>query len=98
LASRLSPLDFFITDRLRLGGYARYGDNLLIAHDDRQRLKAGVPAIEDFLAGELRLRLHPSKRCSKRGSPVRRSPRPTGAASPGGASPSAAASNPHAAA
>jgi hypothetical protein len=56
----LDPLDHFVADRLGLGGYVRYVDDLLVFGNDKGRLAEARDRIADFLAG-LRLRLHPAK-------------------------------------
>ena len=58
----LNDLDHFVTSRLRLGGYLRYCDDFLLAHDDPLRLRAGLRAVVHRLAEE-RLRLHEDKLC-----------------------------------
>lgn len=54
----LDPLDHFVKDRLRLRGYLRDMDDLLLFHDDRAALVAIAREVERFCHG-LRLRLHP---------------------------------------
>jgi retron-type reverse transcriptase len=56
----LDPLDHFLKDRLRVGGYVRYVDDFLIFGDDPRQLGGVRNAVAGFLAG-LRLRLHPTK-------------------------------------
>jgi retron-type reverse transcriptase len=56
----LDPLDHFVRDRLGVGGYLRYVDDMLVFDDDTRRLADTRNRIEDF-AGTLRLRLHPDK-------------------------------------
>ena len=56
----LTPLDHFITSRLRLGGYVRYCDDFLVFHDDRATLRQAAAAVQGFLAG-LRLKVHAGK-------------------------------------
>ena len=56
----LDPLDHFIKERLRIAGYVRYADDLLLFADDKRRLADARKEIKQFLAG-LRLRLHPGK-------------------------------------
>lgn len=56
----LDPLDHFIKERLRIGRYLRYVDDLVILGDDRPGLHEARRAIEVFLQG-LRLRLTPRK-------------------------------------
>src|SRR5262249_3597627 len=56
----LDPLDHFVQDRLRLGGYVRYVDDLAVFADDPGRLAEARLRIREFLPG-LRLRLPPAK-------------------------------------
>ena len=56
----LTPLDHFVTTRLRLGGYVRYCDDFIISHDDPRALRAASEAVREFLMG-LRLQLHEGK-------------------------------------
>lgn len=58
LANRyLDRVDHLAKDRLRLRGYLRYMDDLLLFHDDRTVLTAHARTIEEACHG-LRLRLH----------------------------------------
>ncbi len=54
----LDPIDHLVKDRLRLRGYLRYMDDMLLFHDDRAALAALARAVEEACWG-LRLRLHP---------------------------------------
>jgi len=56
----LSPLDHFVKEILRLD-YARYVDDFVVFANDKRTLTAARQAIENFLAENLRLRLHPRK-------------------------------------
>lgn len=56
----LDRLDHYVKETLRVGGYVRYVDDLLLFDDDKRRLHEWRTAIEDFLV-PLRLRLHPRK-------------------------------------
>ncbi len=56
----LSPLDHFVTERLGLGRYVRYVDDILVFHERKEALRDARDSIGSFLAG-LRLRLHPRK-------------------------------------
>ena len=56
----LDPLDHFIKERLRIQGYLRYADDLLLFADDKRLLADARKRVRRFLA-ELRLRLHPQK-------------------------------------
>lgn len=53
----LTPLDHFVTSKLRIGGYVRYCDDFVMFHDERERLKAALDEVKTFLAG-FRLRMH----------------------------------------
>ena len=54
----LDPVDHLVKDRLRLRGYLRYMDDMLLFHDDRTTLVDLARRVEDACHG-LRLRLHP---------------------------------------
>ncbi|MFO0645650.1 MAG: RNA-directed DNA polymerase [Polyangiales bacterium] len=54
----LDPVDHLVKDRLRLRGYLRYMDDMLLFHDDRDALVDVARRVEAACA-ELRLRLHP---------------------------------------
>lgn len=56
----LDALDHFVTDRLRVAGYARYVDDFLVFGAGKRELHAVRERIAAFLVG-LRLRLHPDK-------------------------------------
>jgi len=56
----LSGMDHFISSGLGLGGYARYCDDFILLHDDRQVLTNAVMHVRYYLAG-LRLRVHENK-------------------------------------
>ena len=56
----LDPLDHFIEERLREGGYVRYVDDFLVFADDKRQL-AELRRQGDAFLGGLRLRLHPNK-------------------------------------
>jgi retron-type reverse transcriptase len=56
----LDPLDHFLTDRLRVGGYVRYVDDFVIFAGAKRELAAVRDRAAEFLGG-LRLRLHPDK-------------------------------------
>jgi hypothetical protein len=57
----LHPLDVFIQQDLGINSYGRYVDDLYIVDGSKERLKACIPQIRDFLQRELQLRLHPRK-------------------------------------
>ncbi len=56
----LDPLDHFVKDRLRIKGYVRYVDDLLVFSDDKRHLADVRSQMIDFLR-TLRLKLHPRK-------------------------------------
>jgi len=56
----LDPLDHFIKEQLRIRGYLRYADDMLLFSDDKGQLGTGRDELRDFLAG-FRLKLHPRK-------------------------------------
>lgn len=53
----LTGLDHFITSRLGVGAYVRYGDDFVLLSRHRPDLAEAVDGVRDFAAG-LRLRLH----------------------------------------
>lgn len=57
----LNPLDHFIKHHLRIRGYVRYMDDLLILGPDPSTLNTWKSAISSFLEHQLDLRLHPTK-------------------------------------
>ena len=56
----LDPLDHFVKEELRIGGYVRYVDDFVLFSDDKAELHFARESIKRFLGG-LRLRLHPRK-------------------------------------
>ena len=56
----LDPLDHFVKEVLRVPGYVRYCDDLVLFGDSRGQMWEYGDAISQYLAG-LRLRLHPRK-------------------------------------
>lgn len=56
----LDQIDHFVKEDLRVPGYVRYADDLLLFGDDKAVLHAWRSAVTEKLAG-LRLRLHPDK-------------------------------------
>lgn len=56
----LDGFDHFVTHVLGCRWYARYVDDMVIVHDDREHLKRAVPAMRGYLSA-LALRLHPRK-------------------------------------
>lgn len=57
----LNPLDQFIKHSLKIRGYLRYVDDLIILGASRQTLIAQQRAIDDFLHKHLHLQLNPNK-------------------------------------
>lgn len=57
----LNELDHFVKETLRVKWYARYMDDFLIIHPDRNYLKEMRNAIKMFLEYELKLKFHPKK-------------------------------------
>lgn len=57
----LNELDHFVKETLHVRWYARYMDDFLIIHPDRQYLKQMRDAIKMFLEYELKLSFHPKK-------------------------------------
>lgn len=57
----LNPLDQFIKHRLKVKGYVRYMDDLLLLGDTPQQLSRYRHTIRDFMKDELKLTLHPQK-------------------------------------
>lgn len=57
----LNELDHFVKEILRVKWYARYMDDFLIIHPDRNYLKEMRDAIKMFLGYELKLKFHPKK-------------------------------------
>lgn len=53
----LSPLDHFIKERLRVPGYLRYMDDMLLFADSKESLREAETAVEERLRGRLRLEL-----------------------------------------
>ena len=56
----LNPIDHYLRETLRIPGYVRYADDLLLFGDTREQLWAAAAALRQRLA-EFRLRLHPRK-------------------------------------
>ena len=56
----LDPLDHLIKDRLRVRGYIRYMDDLLLLANTREELVAHQQAVSDYLESRLALSLKPS--------------------------------------
>ena len=57
----LNKLDHFVKETLRIRWYARYMDDFLIIHPDKEYLKRIRDLIDAFLNRELKLKLHPKK-------------------------------------
>jgi retron-type reverse transcriptase len=56
----LNPLDHYVAESLRVGGYVRYCDDFLIFADDKATLHQAKAKVQTLLEG-LRLSLHPHK-------------------------------------
>jgi len=66
----LSGLDHFIKRQLRIEGYVRYMDDLVLWHDDKQALKNARDAVREFVQDKLLCDLKPPLlNCSQRGLP-----------------------------
>jgi len=57
----LNELDHFAKETLHLRWYARYMDDFLVVHPDKNYLMQVKEQIREFLSDHLRLRLHPKK-------------------------------------
>jgi hypothetical protein len=57
----LNPLDHFVKHTLRVKGYIRYMDDLLLFGPDVSALRTWRDAVSELLVRELRLTLHPAK-------------------------------------
>jgi len=57
----LHGLDEFILSLLPDGFYGRYVDDLVMLHNDKQRLMAIKTQIENYVTGQLKLKIHPNK-------------------------------------
>ncbi|MGH7196110.1 MAG: reverse transcriptase domain-containing protein [Candidatus Saccharimonadales bacterium] len=57
----MSRLDHFIKHDLKIKYYARYVDDFVLVHQDKDYLRSLISVIRDFLASELGLTLHPNK-------------------------------------
>jgi hypothetical protein len=57
----LNPLDQFIKHQLKIRGYLRYVDDLIILGDDPRKLLEQMRRINEFLGERLQLQLHPDK-------------------------------------
>lgn len=57
----LNPLDHFVKERMGAPVYLRYCDDFILAHNNKEWLKAQIPVLTDFLMKELHLTLHPQK-------------------------------------
>ncbi len=53
----LGELDHFVKERLRIKGYLRYMDDMLLFADDKPSLHRALAELKDFLDSRLRLRL-----------------------------------------
>ncbi len=59
----MNEFDQFMKQELKVEHYARYTDDFVVLHHDRDALERLLPQIERFLSNCLRLRLHPKKVC-----------------------------------
>ncbi len=57
----MTPFDQFMKHEVKARQYIRYADDFVIMSEDRGWLLDLIPKIRDFLAGELKLKLHPNK-------------------------------------
>lgn len=57
----LNHFDYFVKETLRVRRYVRYMDDFVLFSTGKEALKAWLPAVEDFLGSELRLRLKPEE-------------------------------------
>jgi len=57
----LNPLDQFVKHQLKIRGYLRYVDDMIILGDCPRTLLAQMHRIDQFLQDRLQLRLHPDK-------------------------------------
>ena len=57
----LNELDYFVKHNLKSKYYIRYVDDFVILHSSKEQLKTWTQEINDFLRGELKLKLHPEK-------------------------------------
>jgi len=57
----LNELDHFVKEKLRIKWYARYMDDFLIIHPNKEYLKKTRDNIQQFLNNHLKLHLHPEK-------------------------------------
>ncbi|MEO2217759.1 RNA-directed DNA polymerase [Chromobacterium vaccinii] len=57
----LNPLDHFIKHQLKVKGYIRYVDDMVLLADDTATLRHWIQRIQDFLHSQLQLQLHPNK-------------------------------------
>lgn len=55
----LAGLDHHIKERMRVRAYARYMDDFVLWHDDKQQLKGWYQEIQSYLQDGLRLELNP---------------------------------------
>ena len=57
----LNDFDHFVKHKLGCEYYGRYVDDLVIVHQDKERLKSIIPLLRKYLKEELFLELHPKK-------------------------------------
>lgn len=57
----LNDFDHFVKEKLKCHYYGRYVDDIVIIHQDKNFLKNIIPLIQEYLAKNLCLKLHPKK-------------------------------------
>lgn len=57
----LNKFDQFVKHKLKIKYYIRYTDDFVLMLEDKEQLKTQVYLIQDFLANNLKLELHPNK-------------------------------------
>lgn len=57
----LNPLDHYIKRELKIKGYGRYVDDLVLMHEDKNYLKFCLKKIKNKLENDFHLTLHPNK-------------------------------------
>ncbi len=57
----MNSFDHFVKHDLGIRYYGRYVDDFVIVHQDKEYLKALIPALSNFLLSTLQLTLHPKK-------------------------------------
>ena len=57
----MNEFDHFIKRNLKIAYYARYADDFIVLHENKEYLKGILPTISEFLETHLKLSLHPNK-------------------------------------